>query len=206
MNSIIGLITFAYKNWKFYREAEVDTYLSTKISSIVNKVIKIRVMKDFNNACFSGIPPLGMIVISEELVKRMSDDQITAILLHEVGHKTVMQGIFSIFWRLTYYGGGLIATISKKDSKAAKKIIGLIIALINAYFIAWLSRRFEYSADKHAAKFGYGKQLSSALVGLEELYGLGVLDRYRDDLFASHPNTYKRVKRLGYNVDDFNKK
>ena len=205
MKFFVHLTNFFVYLFRFLKESEENEHYSKTISLLTGKMIKIRVMKNFDNACFYGISPFGIIVISEEMTKRLYEDEVIAILLHEVGHKSVLQGLFGIFWRLIYFGTPILNVMTKKNKKINFIIMGIII-FIDTYLIAYLARVFENKSDDYAASKGFGRHLASALIGLEKLYGVGVLNRYHDDLFSYHPNTYKRLQRLGCNPDEFDNK
>jgi len=168
------------------------------------------------NAYFSGLGAKKRIVLYDTLMDKMTNDEIVAVLAHEVGHykhkHTLINFMISLpATLLLFFVFGLIL---KSDSLAqalggnvasfhlnalAFSILYSPISLVLDIFTNVLSRKFEYQADAFAAKHGYAPQLES---GLKKLTATSLGNLMPHPLYVffhySHPTLYQRIKRLAY--------
>ena len=132
------------------------------------------------NAYFSGFGKKKRIVLFDTLMKQMSEDEVVAVLAHEVGHyklkhviKGMVFGLFTtaiMFYIFSLFVGNpiFVQAVGVSESSFA---IGLIIfsilfepvSAVIGLIQTILSRKNEYQADAYAAKHGYGAPLVSGL-------------------------------------------
>jgi STE24 endopeptidase len=138
-----------------------------------------------SNAYFTGIGRAKRIVLYDTLVSSMPEDEILAVLAHEMGHekkkhvlKMTIASValsFVAFWVLDLLMGWGQLYAAFGFAAPSKHAIILILGIVsgpatfflNPVFSAW-SRRHEYQADRFAAEAfdGGAAALSSALVRL----------------------------------------
>jgi len=120
------------------------------------------------------------IYVSSNLIKLLNNDkELTAVLLHEVGHNvkltyTIMENILSMGWvssllpgfyyELKAYKSTSYEELDSNVSTAKMWIFSSVIIFIFSIFMsAYISRRNETYSDEFAIKCGYGKYLTSAI-------------------------------------------
>jgi heat shock protein HtpX len=117
------------------------------------------------NAFAYGSPLAGTrVAVTSELLKTLDDEQVEAVLGHELGHlkhRDVQVMMFvSILPALFYYIGfsmmmsSMYGSRSNKDSGSAAVVIGIAsmaIYWVLTMFTLYLSRIREYFADRHSA-------------------------------------------------------
>lgn len=112
------------------------------------------------------------IFINDEFVKEFSSRQLTAVLLHELGHifahTSNFLGIFSSLIKKMSFGGSALSLIFGVATTSLITIpISLLLFTIGRS-LTFLDHREEFGADSYAIKYGYGEELAK------------VLDRFRD--------------------------
>ena len=166
------------------------------------------------NAYFSGLGAKKRIVLYDTLIDKMSNEEIVAVLAHEVGHykhkHTLINFLISMPTTLIlFYVFGLIL-----HSDALAQALGGKVASFHLNALAFsilyspisilldiitnvLSRKFEYQADAYAAKHGYGLQLQT---GLKKLTATSLGNLMPHPLYVffhySHPTLYQRIQRI----------
>lgn len=135
------------------------------------------------NAYFSGLGPKKRIVLYDTLIDELTEEEIVAVLAHEVGHNKLNHVITGLFMSLAQTGVMiwlLSLAISRPELSEAlgatepSFYMGLIafgllfspISTIIGIFSNMISRRHEYQADNFAASYGYGNALISGLIRL----------------------------------------
>ncbi len=135
------------------------------------------------NAFFSGLGKTREVVLYDTLMEKMSDDEILAVLAHELGHAMHKDAPKMIVQRLITFGlyalvlGWVMQTPIIATSFGLEGIhlgFGLIIfsaflAPINFIIsipLNFLSRKAEYAADAFSAKYVDKKHMKSALITL----------------------------------------
>jgi heat shock protein HtpX len=117
------------------------------------------------NAFAYGSPIAGTrVAVTSELLKTLDDEQVEAVLGHELGHlkhRDVQVMMFvSILPALFYYIGfsmmmsSMYGSRSNRDSGSAAVVIGIAsmaIYWVLTMFTLYLSRLREYFADRHSA-------------------------------------------------------
>jgi heat shock protein HtpX len=171
------------------------------------------------NAFAVGRKGAGTVVVSEELLRRLSAEEVEGVLAHELAHvrnrDVVMmvlgQGVASIVaivaqWVVLLTGDNDIADFFLAI------VVGQVVQLLVMLFVFAISRYREYVADGDAAEaIGGGEPLASALEKISR-----ESERSRDSavdanvnalcifgeerglarLFATHPPVEKRIERL----------
>lgn len=170
-----------------------------------------------SNAYFFGFGSNKRIVIYDTLLdkaKGITDDEITAIVAHELGHwhhshslrglvLTEVQ-IFATFYIFSLVINNLDMYASFGFSKPIA-LVGLLlfsyiaqpVNFMLGYFIMKLSRFHEYQADAFAKRLGHGAALSSGLIKMfTKNSGNMNPDPWYSALHFSHPTMLERLKAL----------
>ncbi|MCQ8896891.1 M48 family metallopeptidase [Limnobacter humi] len=170
------------------------------------------------NAYFSGMGKAKRIVFFDTLLARLNDDQIEAVLAHELGHfkkkhivkHLVFSGIGSLlmFWALgklastTWFYTGLGVTPDLLNGSEAMALV--LFMMVLPYFtfpirpvMSWLSRKHEFEADAYAADQSAPQHLVSALVKLYQDNAATLTpDPVHSAFYDSHPPASIRIQRL----------
>ena len=227
---IVFILMTIYPNWiaplfNKYTELE-DGTLKTKINNLAGKLnfplTKIYVIdgskrSNHSNAYFYGFGKNKRIVLFDTLIKQLGEDEIEAVLCHELGHwyfghinKNLILSFLQIFVIFYIYG----FFIHKKELFLSfgfhemSIFIGTYlfmllyspISYISGLFILKLSRYFEFQADDFANGYGYGELLCKGLIKLvkENKSNLNP-----DPIYAafkySHPTLLERIKSINNN-------
>ncbi len=167
-----------------------------------------------SNAYFSGLGPRKKIVLYDTLVENQSNEEIIAVLAHEIGHyklKHTLQGVFMsiIQTGLMLYLLGLVIDSPLLGEALGVQDMGIHIGLI-AFSLLYspistitgiamnvLSRKNEFQADEYAAKNYEGEFLISALKKLS-VDNLSNLSPHPAYVFVhhSHPPVLKRIEAI----------
>jgi STE24 endopeptidase len=166
------------------------------------------------NAFFSGFGSKKKIVLYDTLIEKHTEEELVAILAHEVGHykkKHVIQGIvlsiiqtgFLLFIlsamilnsKVTWAMGG--ETTAMHLNVLAFGILFSPISHIISLLMNLLSRKNEYEADAFAAQTYAAAPLKSALIGLSA-HHLSNLTPHPAYVFMhySHPPLLHRLQAL----------
>ncbi|GLR26226.1 M48 family metallopeptidase [Limnobacter litoralis] len=170
------------------------------------------------NAYFSGMGKAKRIVFFDTLLSRLNDDQIEAVLAHELGHfkkkhitkHLVFSGLssFVLFFVLgqlltaPWFYSGLGVTPDFINGPHAMALV--LFAMTLPYFtfpfrplLSWLSRKHEFEADEYAAQQSAAQHLVSALVKLyEDNASTLTPDRLHSAFYDSHPPAAIRIAHL----------
>ena len=168
------------------------------------------------NAYFSGLGSKKRIVLYDTLMDKMTNDEIVAVLAHEIGHykhkHTLINMLISVpSTLLLFFVFGLIL---KSDAMAqalggteasfhlnalAFSILYTPISLVLGIATNVLSRKFEYQADAYAASYGFSEQLKS---GLKKLSATSLSNLMPHPLYVffhySHPTLYQRIIKMNH--------
>ena len=167
------------------------------------------------NAYFSGLGPRKTIALFDTLVEKHTEEELVAVLAHEVGHHKknhIKQGMFiSIFQiGMICYLFELCTKLPEITSALGAEVgafhLGLIgfsllfspIGLILGVFGNILSRKNEFEADSYAKETYDGESLKLAL---KKLSVDSLTNLYPHPLYVfihySHPPLLERLKALG---------
>lgn len=194
------------------RIAELAKRLDFQVSGIF--VMDGSKRSKHSNAYFTGLGRVKRIVLFDTLISSMSEDEILAVLAHEIGHEkkkhVLKRTIVSIalsflsFWILALLMSWSELYTAFGFAAASKQALLLILGLVSGpatFFItpafsAW-SRRHEYEADAFAASAAGSAALSSALIQLnrENASNLWPHSLY-SFWYYSHPTLRERLKAI----------
>lgn len=154
--------------------------------------------------------------VKEVATKGCTDEEILAILGHELGHWKCNHMIINLFISqvnllFSFFVFGLLVNNSELyesfgffDQKPT--LIGLVIVFqfifspyneLVGFLMTLLSRRFEFQADEFGKNLGYASQLQSALAKLhKENLGFPVCDKLYSAYHYSHPPLLERLRAL----------
>ncbi|MFT7414596.1 MAG: STE24 endopeptidase, partial [Methylophagaceae bacterium] len=166
------------------------------------------------NAYFTGLGNNKRIVFFDTLLKTLSEDQIEAVLAHELGHfrrKHVLKnmGVMAI---LSLVGLALLGWASAESwfytglgvdmqSNAMALILFMMVIPVFSFFLhpmmTGLSRKYEYEADAYAASVSSADDLIAALVALyQENASTLTPDPLVSAIYDSHPPASLRIANL----------
>ena len=170
------------------------------------------------NAFFSGLGGQKNIVLYDTLLQKHSEEEVVAVLAHEVGHykrKHTLQTLLfsSITMLLTFYllhlfidFPGLSLALGGDGQSLALGLVAFSIlyspiSLITGLAMNILSRKNEFEADAYAAETYDAQPLSTALKQLS-LDHLSNLQPHPAYVFFnySHPPVLQRIKAMGVEV------
>jgi len=202
--------------------AKANKNLTQKLSKIVGEPWVVNIMpndKVVNAFCTFGT---NNIFITSGLVKKLelNEKETLAIMLHEVGHGQekyayLIRGIPNKLTQYTVIRFSILLLKIYGNNPMAGYAVGIVQYLLSALGIYPVSRFYEYRADAYAVEKGYGKPFISAIKKLlgyikKEAKAQGFtppqdpakaksvivkLVLYLQELFSTHPNTYKRIAR-----------
>lgn len=152
--------------------------------------------------------PGGYVYIFKDMVKYLeSDDELAAILAHEVGHIVARHSIKKLQSSIGMAGLNLLGAIAKSDRRTQQNTSIAVAQLMMAY-----NRQAEFEADKlsirYLKKAGFNPKAAVSLVDrMLEKNLKGQIHQYR--YFRSHPYTSERKAMLnkeiggGFAFDDY---
>jgi len=168
-----------------------------------------------SNAYFTGIGQVKRIVLFDTLIEQMTEEEILAVLAHEMGHwkkrhviKRLIQteaiafcSLVAAFYLLAWEQ--LPALFNLADASFYVRVIivgflGFLVMFPLTPLFSYLSRRDEQEADRFAAELtGNPKAMASALVQLskENLSNLHPHPLYAK-FYYSHPPVVERIRKL----------
>jgi len=169
------------------------------------------------NAYFTGLGNNKRIVFFDTLLNTLDEDQIEAVLAHELGHfrrKHVVKnmvvmsllslvGLGALGWASaeTWFYTGL--GLSTQGSAVALVLFMLVIPVFSFFLhpmMTALSRKYEYEADAYAASVSSSEHLIQALVALyQENASTLTPDPLVSAIYDSHPPATLRVANLQAN-------
>ncbi|TYB77039.1 M48 family metallopeptidase [Bizionia myxarmorum] len=166
------------------------------------------------NAYFSGFGSEKRVTLYDTLVKDLDDEEIVAVLAHEVGHYKKKHIIFNLITSILLTGLTLfILSIFITNPLLSQALgveipsfhVGLIafgllyspISEITGLVMNWFSRKFEYQADDYAKNTYEAEPLISSLKKLSK-NSLSNLTPHKAYVFMhySHPTLLERIKNL----------
>lgn len=166
------------------------------------------------NAYFSGFGNEKRVTLYDTLINDLEDEEIVAVLAHEVGHykknHIIINLVSSILitgftlWLLSLFVGNTVLS-SALGVEQPGFHIGLIafgilyspISELTGLMMNYISRKFEYQADNFARHTYNAEPLISGLKKLSR-NNLSNLTPHPAYVFVhySHPPLYKRIKNL----------
>ena len=169
------------------------------------------------NAYFSGFGSEKRVTLYDTLINDLNDEEIVAVLAHEVGHYKKKHIIFNVITSILLTGVMLyVLSLFISNPLLSKALgvstpsfhIGLIafgllytpISEITGLIMNVFSRKFEYQADNYAKNTYAGTPLITALKKLSK-NSLSNLTPHPAYVFMyySHPTLLQRIKNLNPN-------
>ena len=166
------------------------------------------------NAYFSGFGKQKRVTLYDTLINDLDEDEIVAVLAHEVGHYKRKHIIFNLFASLVLTGitlfilsifinnpqVSLAIGVSQPSFHAALIGFGILyspISEITGLIMNYLSRKFEYEADNYAKDTFAAMPLVSSLKKLSK-NSLSNLTPHPAYVFMhySHPPLISRIRNL----------
>ena len=166
------------------------------------------------NAYFSGFGSQKRITLYDTLINDLNNDEIVAVLAHEVGHykkkhiifnltaSVIITGItlfiLSLFINTPLFSLALgVSTPSFHMGLISFGILYSPMSELTGMFMNYMSRKFEYQADNYAKKTYAGEPLISSLKKLSK-NSLSNLTPHFLYVFIhhSHPTLINRIKNL----------
>ncbi len=196
------------------KQAIVD--FSEKAGFRIDNIFKIDGSKRSTkaNAYFSGLGSKKRIVLYDTLISELTDEQIVAVLAHEVGHyklKHVYIGLLMSLSQTAIMIWLLSIAISKPELSLALGAtapsfymgvlaFGLLFSPISTFtgvISNIVSRKHEYQADSFANKLGYGHALIAGLIKLSVSSLSNLTPHWLYVFFNySHPTLLQRRKAI----------
>ncbi|NOY47218.1 MAG: M48 family metallopeptidase [Chlorobi bacterium] len=200
-------------------EGELRNKISAYAKSVGFKLNKIFVIDGSKrstkaNAYFSGFGSEKRVTLYDTLIKDLDDEEIVAVLAHEVGHYKRKHIIFNLIASialtgLTLYLLSIFVSNPLLSNALGVEIpsfhIGLIafgmlyspISEITGLIMNYMSRKFEYQADNYAKLTYTGEHLITSLKKLSK-NSLSNLTPHKAYVFMhySHPTLLQRIKNL----------
>lgn len=166
------------------------------------------------NAYFTGFGPKKRIVLYDTLLKELGEEEIVAVLAHEMGHnkkKHTLQFMVAsvlqtgiILWLFSLFVNQPVLSMALGGDRAYFQL-GLIaftmlyspVSMVLGLFMNAWSRKNEYEADAYAATFYRGEFLISGLkkISVKALSNLTPHPLY-EWVYYSHPSLLKRIKAI----------
>jgi STE24 endopeptidase len=166
------------------------------------------------NAFFSGIGATKEVVLFDTLIEKSTEEQVLAVLAHELGHATHKDTLKLLFEQIFVIGlyVGLLAFILTQSNLYTSfglegvnfgfSLILLTILLEPIQILIGIvtnkiSRTFEYKADAFAAKHTSKEAMISALkvLAVENFSNLTPHPLF-EFLYYNHPNISKRIESV----------
>ncbi|MEJ2594781.1 MAG: M48 family metallopeptidase [bacterium] len=166
------------------------------------------------NAYFSGFGPRKRIVLYDTLLQDLSQEEIVAVLAHEIGHykrRHVLKGMITsliqsgLMLLLLYFSVGQPVLSLSIGAVEPSFYMGLLafgllfspISFVTGIFSNIQSRKYEYEADAYTGKHGLGKFLIDALIKLS-VKNLSNLTPHPAYVFFhySHPTLLQRKQQI----------
>ncbi len=221
------LIAWAYPTWiapifnKFSPLEEGETL--NRINSLLNRcgfnsdgifVIDGSRRSSHGNAYFSGFGKNKRIVFYDTLLESLSDNELEAVLAHELGHfkrKHIVKSM-AISFATTLVGLAILAWLMKADwfynalgvSTSSTYMALLLFTIVTPVFtfllspiMSMFSRKNEFEADDYAAQQSEAKYLIQALVNMyRENANTLTPDPLYSMFYDSHPPAPVRIAHL----------
>lgn len=187
----IIVLLYAYvvsRFFAFWWERKIQMY---KVDIVVEGIqvyrLPYKLFKSHNVMIFKG--KKNNIIVEDEVMEKLSSEQLKAVLYHEVGHthtinKEIILGMD--LFALYFNSQGLHKSIYE-NSGMVYLFIGVGLFLLSEI----LKRFIEYKADKYVVQCGCDKEtLISAIKNIEQMNGKSRIT------VSTHPSTNSRFRNL----------
>ena len=198
--------------------SQIETY-ANKVGFTLDKIFVIDGSKRSTkaNAYFSGFGSEKRVTLYDTLIKDLDEEEIVAVLAHEVGHykrnhitinlfMSILTTGFTLWLLSLFIDNSLLSealNVSKPSFHIGLVAFGVLyspLSEITGMVMNYLSRKFEYQADNYAKSTYGGAPLISALKKLSK-NSLSNLTPHSAYVFAhySHPTLLERFRNLKTN-------
>lgn len=192
------------------------SHYASSVGFSLNKIFVIDGSKRSTkaNAYFSGFGSEKRVTLFDTLINDLNEDEIVAVLAHEVGHYKRKHIIYNLIASVVLTGLMLYILSIFISNPMLSQAIGVKIPSFHAGLVAfgllyapiseltgllmnYLSRRFEYQADDYAKTTFKAAPLATALKKLSK-NSLSNLTPHPAYVFVhySHPTLLQRIKNL----------
>ena len=196
-------------------KTQIEAY-AKKVGFSLKKIMVIDGSKRSTkaNAYFSGFGPEKQVTLYDTLINDLEEEEIVAVLAHEVGHykhkhiiynltTSILTTGFTLWLVSLFIGNSLLSEalgVSEPSFHVGLIAFGILympISEITGLFMHLMSRKFEYQADNYAKKTFAGTPLISALKKLSK-NSLSNLTPHPAYVFMhySHPTLLERFENL----------
>ena len=166
------------------------------------------------NAFFSGLGPRKTIALYDTLIEKHTENELIAVLAHEVGHfkkkhifsglimSIIQIGIMTFFFELCLKLPEISLALGGSDASFHLGLIGFSIifspiSMLSGILMNYISRKNEFEADAYAKETFNGEDLSLAL---KKLSVDSLSNIYPHPLYVffhySHPPLIQRLRAL----------
>jgi len=168
----------------------------------------------------------AMVAVSSGLAMNLTDDELRAVVAHEMGHvtngdmmaTTLLQGLMNTF---VYFIARMISRPLMERNYwmgfAVYMVLQFVLSILAMIPICWFSRRREFKADAYAAGAVGAASMAAALQRIETLSQQTLASAHREEgmsddalatmkihgqskgfshLFSTHPPTQDRIAAL----------
>lgn len=166
------------------------------------------------NAYFTGFGKKKRIVFFDTLLKELNNQEIIAVLAHELGHfkKRHLLKSLALSLVISFFSFALMGFLSKIPafytghhvfSQEPYMAFFIFFNVLPLYFFIlsplgnFLSRKNEFEADAFAAEYAEAKDLESALLTLQRKNQSCIsIDPFYSFFYHSHPQLMERLQEL----------
>ena len=167
-----------------------------------------------SNAYFTGFGKSKRIVFFDTLLARLNNDEVEAVLAHELGHfkrRHILKRIIWLFlvsfsglallgWLITepwFYSGLGVETPTTALALVLFLLVSPVFTFLLSPLMSLYSRKHEFEADIYAAQQSSGVHLIEALVKLYKDNAATLTpDPLHSAFYDSHPPAFQRIARL----------
>ena len=194
---------------------KIENY-STQVGYLLKNIYVIDGSKRSTkaNAFFSGLGPRKTIALYDTLIEKHSENELVAVLAHEVGHfkkkhvfsgllmSVIQIGVMTFFFELCIKLPEISQALGGSDVSFHLGLIGFTIifspiSMMSGILMNYISRKNEFEADSYAKETYNGDDLSLAL---KKLSVDSLSNIYPHPLYVffhySHPPLIKRLRAL----------
>ncbi len=186
---------------------ELDPYKDPMITEMGQRIVaetrkadlpwRFYVVEDESINAFNV--PGGLVYVHSGLIEQVSDEEVAAVIGHEIGHGVARHGT----QRMTQqYGLAIIAgAVLGEDPGVISEIVAQIVA---GGAISQFSQSQEFGADELGVRFMHdaGYDANGMVALLERFIDMRDTDPGRmQQFFATHPSAEERLQRVRQQVD-----
>lgn len=160
----------------------------------------------------------SLIAVSTGLLHNMSQDEVEAVLAHEMAHvgngdmvtMALIQGVLNTF--VVFASRRIAEIIATNDNEVIERgtyylvsmVLQIVFGILASFIVLWFSRQREYRADAGAARLVGANKMIAALQRLkgensdlpQGIAALGIANGSRDSFWSTHPSLDNRIERL----------